>query len=137
MFTLDQKLKEDSIFICDLQFCSLLLMNNKSFPWLILVPRKPDLKELIDLNFEEQIVVLKEINQISKILQNITKADKLNIAILGNVVNQLHIHIIARFKNDAAFPKPVFGHEITLYNEKDVQELISKIKNELQNYDRQ
>lgn len=131
MFKLDEKLQADCFFISDLKFSTLLLMNNANYPWLILVPRQENIAELIDLSFENQIIVLQEINQVCQILQKIFNPYKLNIANLGNMVRQLHIHIIARFENDIAFPKPVWGSAAKFYNETDAQNLINKIKNYL------
>ncbi len=124
MFLLDERLKNDTIEVANLDLCKVLLMNNKDFLWIILVPQKENLKELIDLNFDEQIILLQEINLISKILQDNFKPDKLNIATLGNIVNQLHFHIIARYKNDKIFPKPVWGVECEKYQENEALKLI-------------
>ncbi len=129
MFQLDEKLQADTFFIADLKMSRLLLMNDSNYPWLILVPKKPNLVEITDLIFDEQIVVLQEVNLIAEILKKSFNADKLNIANLGNVVKQLHIHIIARFKNDTTFPKPVWGNASAIpYQEKAVQDLIIKIR---------
>lgn len=129
MFTLDSKLNADTFLIADLKISRLLLMNDSNYPWLILVPRKADLVELTDLNFEEQVEVLREINLVAKILQENFGAEKLNIGALGNVVKQLHIHVIARFKNDAAFPKPVWGAVAAKpYLENEAEEIIKKIR---------
>jgi diadenosine tetraphosphate (Ap4A) HIT family hydrolase len=129
MFLLDSRLAADCFFIADLKISRLLLMNDCNYPWLILVPRKPDLIELVDLEFEEQIELLREINLLGKILQKNFSAEKLNIAALGNVVKQLHIHIVGRFKNDAAFPKPVFGAmPVKPYETEAAQNLIRKIQ---------
>lgn len=124
MFLLDERLKNDTFEVANLDLCKVLLMNNKDFLWIILVPQKENLKELIDLNFDEQIILLQEINLISKILQDSFKPDKLNIATLGNIVNQLHFHIIARYKNDKIFPKPVWGVEFEKYQENEALKLI-------------
>ena len=102
MFQLDPKLQADTFLIKDLKMSRLLLMNDANYPWLILVPRKANLVEITDLAMDEQIAVLQEINLVAEILKKSFKADKLNIANLGNVVSQLHIHVIARFKNDPA-----------------------------------
>ncbi len=129
MFLLNPKLKSDTHFIADLKISRLFLMNDSNYPWLILVPRKADLIEFTDLSFEDQIEVLREINLVGKILQENFGAEKLNIAALGNVVSQLHIHVIARKKNDATFPKPVWGNSVAKpYAEQDAQDLIKKIK---------
>jgi len=133
MFFLDSKLKADTFFVTDLKISRVLLMNNANYPWLILVPRKPDLVELTDLTFDEQIAVLREINLVSQILQRKFQPHKLNIGALGNVVRQLHIHVIARFENDAAFPKPVWGEASKPYEQKDVQDLVQEIKLYLEN----
>ena len=130
MFELDKKLQADTFFIKDLEISRLLLMNDSNYPWLILVPRKAGLIELNDLSFFEQTEVLHEINIVGKVLKENFKADKLNIANLGNVVSQLHIHVIARFKNDVAFPKSVWGAVAAKpYEEKAAQKLINELQN--------
>jgi len=104
-------------------------MNDANYIWLILVPRKPDSIELTDLSFEEQTEVLREINSVAALLKRKFHADKLNIAALGNVVSQLHIHIIARQKNDVTFPKPVWGNATSKpYSTQAAQDLVKKIK---------
>lgn len=128
MFTLDPKLNADTFLVADLKISRVLLMNNANYPWLILVPRQKDLVELIDLSFEDQIQVLREINLVSKILQKKFNSHKLNIAALGNVVRQLHIHVIARFENDAAFPKPVWGEAAKPYAQQDAKNLVQELQ---------
>jgi len=124
-FILDQRLENDCFFIKDLKLSKLLLMNNALYPWFILVPRRKNMTEIIDLSASYQEILLEEINQISKIIQNNYQPDKLNIANLGNIVSQLHIHIIARFKDDPSFPNPVWlDKNKSSYQEKT----ISKIK---------
>ncbi len=131
MFALNKQLDSDSFFVVDLKFCRVLLMNNANFPWLILVPRVLDAVELTDLTFEQQTEILKELNLVTKFLQKKFSPHKINIGALGNIVRQLHIHVIARFEDDKAFPKPVWGFEIQKYDEKVAQELIAQIKTEL------
>ena len=129
MFTLNSKLEADTFFICDLKISRLLLMNDSNYPWLILVPRQDGLVELTDLNFDEQTEILREINLLGKILKESFAVEKLNIGALGNVVKQLHIHVIGRFQNDASFPKPVWGSVAAKpYTELAAQDLIKKIK---------
>jgi diadenosine tetraphosphate (Ap4A) HIT family hydrolase len=129
MFILNSQLKLDTHFVADLKISQLLLMNDSNYVWLILVPRKPDLIELIDLSFEEQTTVLQEINLVGKMLKEHFGAEKLNIAALGNVVSQLHIHVIGRKKNDVTFPKPVWGNAPAKpYEESVALELVKKIK---------
>ncbi len=134
MFALHPQLKADTHFICDLPISSLLLMNDANYLWFILVPRKPDLIELTDLHFDEQTKVLGEINLVARILKKEFHFDKLNIGALGNVVSQLHIHVIGRKKNDATFPKPVWGNAPAKpYETKDAETLIKKLKSLLPN----
>jgi diadenosine tetraphosphate (Ap4A) HIT family hydrolase len=134
MFVLNQKLADDTFWICDLKISRLLLMNDANYLWFILVPKKSDLVELIDLNFDEQIEVLREINLVAKILKTDFAAEKINIAALGNAVKQLHIHVIGRFENDATFPKPVWGNAPTKpYQTSAAQDLIAKFKLKISN----
>lgn len=129
MFSLHPTLNSDTFHIVDLKLSTLLLMNDSNYPWLILVPRKEGAVEIIDLNFEEQLELLREINQVSSVLRKGFVVDKLNIAGLGNVVSQLHIHVIARKKDDKVFPKPVWGNAPAVpYKNSEAQELIKKIR---------
>jgi hypothetical protein len=134
MFTLHPQLKSDTHFICNLTLSSALLMNDANYLWLILVPRKPDLIELTDLSFAEQTQVLREINFVAEILKKEFNVEKLNIAALGNVVSQLHVHVIGRKKNDATFPKPVWGNAPAKpYAANEAEALIQKLKSLLPN----
>ena len=137
MFILDKKLQQDSFFIADLELCKVLLMNDANYPWLILVPRQNNLKDIIDLSFDDQIILLKEINFVAEIFKKEFEFDKLNIANLGNVVSQLHIHVIARKKNDITFPKPVWGNAKALeYNGNNLTITLEKIQKYFKNVDR-
>jgi diadenosine tetraphosphate (Ap4A) HIT family hydrolase len=137
MFILDKKLQQDSFFIADLELCKVLLMNDANYPWLILVPRQNNLKEIIDLSFDDQIILLKEINFVAEIFKKEFEFDKLNIANLGNVVSQLHIHVIARKKNDATFPRPVWGNAQALeYHGNHLTKTLEKIQKYFNNVDR-
>lgn len=130
MFVLDSRLELDSFLVAELKISKLLLMNDCNYLWLILVPKIADAKELIDLDFQTQTQLLEEINLISKTLKENFPCDKLNIATLGNVVSQLHIHLIARQKNDATFPRPVWGNsDPKFYQQEEAQKLIKKIQN--------
>ena len=131
MFKLDPQLKKDTFFIKDLKLCQVLLMNNSLYPWVILVPKKADLVEIIDLSEADQILLMEEIALVSKALQRHLKPKKLNVANLGNMVSQLHIHIIARFENDPAFPKPVWGQESKLYLDDELKKIIEWMGEEI------
>ena len=108
-FTLHPQLAKDTVPVGDLPLSRILLVNDANFPWLILVPRRAGLTELIDLEENEQVQLLGEIANSARVLKTITTCDKLNIAALGNQVPQLHVHVIARRHGDAAWPKPVWG----------------------------
>ncbi|MGB1290974.1 MAG: HIT domain-containing protein [Pseudoalteromonas sp.] len=108
-FALAPELARDCIDVADWPLCKVLLMNDSQYPWFILVPRKAGLKESIDLSETEQIVLMQESAKLSRLLQDVFSPDKLNVAALGNMVPQLHIHHIARYKSDAAWPAPVWG----------------------------
>jgi diadenosine tetraphosphate (Ap4A) HIT family hydrolase len=109
IWSLHPQLAQDTVPVGDLALARVLLANDANFPWLILVPRKPELVELIDLEENEQVQLLGEIAAAARVLKQITACDKLNIAALGNQVSQLHVHVIARRQSDAAWPKPVWG----------------------------
>ena len=109
-WSLDPQLTRDTVPLGDLPLSRVLLMNDASYPWLILVPRRPRLVEIIDLAQSEQAQLMAEIAQVAQALKAATACDKLNIAAIGNVVAQLHVHLVARRRGDAAWPKPVWGH---------------------------
>jgi diadenosine tetraphosphate (Ap4A) HIT family hydrolase len=108
-WSLDAQLARDCILAGDLALSRVLLNADANYPWLILVPRRARLVELIDLDEMGRGVLMREIAEVARALKAITGCDKLNVAALGNVVAQLHVHVIARFKTDAAWPNPVWG----------------------------
>lgn len=108
-FQLDPRLAADTVLVCEAPLSRVLLMNDANYPWLILVPRRVGLRELIDLPHEEQAMLWAEIAQVSEAMCELFVPDKLNVAALGNVVAQLHVHVIARYASDSAWPAPVWG----------------------------
>jgi diadenosine tetraphosphate (Ap4A) HIT family hydrolase len=106
---LDPQLARDTVAIGDLPLSRILLMNDANYPWLLLVPRRPGLIELIDLDEPDREQLIAEIWRVSRGLKAVAPCDKLNIAASGNLVPQLHIHIVARRRTDVAWPKPVWG----------------------------
>jgi diadenosine tetraphosphate (Ap4A) HIT family hydrolase len=108
-WSLHPQLAADTVPVGDLALTRVLLSNDANFPWLILVPRRSGLTELIDLEETAQVQLLGEVAGAARVLKSITACDKLNIAALGNQVPQLHVHVIARRHSDAAWPKPVWG----------------------------
>jgi diadenosine tetraphosphate (Ap4A) HIT family hydrolase len=108
-FTLHPRLAADTVALGQWPLCRLLLMNDGRFPWLILVPARPDLREIHDLPPSERAVLIEEIARAAGLMQQAFGADKMNVAALGNQVPQLHVHVIARFTGDPAWPNPVWG----------------------------
>ena len=108
-WSLHPQLKKDTIEIGDLPLSRVLVIKDANYPWLLLVPRREETVEIIDLDEVEQAQLMTEISRVARALKEITQCDKLNIAALGNVVPQLHVHVIARHQSDVAWPKPVWG----------------------------
>lgn len=108
-FSLDSRLAADSLSVAELPLSSLRLMRDSRYVWLMLVPRKPELVEILDLTEEERAQLMREIALVGAALKAETRCDKLNVGALGNIVAQLHVHVIARFAGDAAWPGPVWG----------------------------
>lgn len=108
-WSLHPQLAQDTVPVGDLALARVLLAKDANYPWLILVPRRADLVELIDLDDNAQVQLLGEVAAAARALKSVTECDKLNIAALGNQVPQLHVHVIARRHSDAAWPKPVWG----------------------------
>ena len=108
-WSLHSQLKKDTIDIGDLPLCKVLVIKDAHYPWLLLVPRRKGAVEIVDLDKAELTQLIGEIADASRALKSLTGCDKINVAALGNVVAQLHVHVIARFHADAAWPKPVWN----------------------------
>jgi diadenosine tetraphosphate (Ap4A) HIT family hydrolase len=108
-FNLDPKLEADSEFVCDLKLSQVRLIKNAAFPWILLIPRQNDMVEITDLSVSDQEELLREIRQAMNLFKEVFSPKKLNVANLGNVVAQLHVHVIARFETDKAWPGPVWN----------------------------
>jgi diadenosine tetraphosphate (Ap4A) HIT family hydrolase len=108
-WSLHPQLEKDTVNIGDLPLCRVLVIHDSNYPWLLLVPRRENAVEIIDLDEVEQAQLMTEIARASRALKDVTECSKLNVAALGNVVSQLHVHIIARRDGDAAWPRPVWG----------------------------
>lgn len=128
MFELDPQLQKDCIELGQFDLCTLLLMNDSNYPWFILVPRREEMREIYELEEEDQALLLKESNFMARILKHYFYADKINIAALGNVVSQLHIHHIARYSDDIGWPAPVWGaHPAVAYTEEQLDKIYDVI----------
>jgi diadenosine tetraphosphate (Ap4A) HIT family hydrolase len=108
-FKLHPRLEADTAFVTDLPLCRVLAMNDARYPWLILVPRR-EATELHDLNARDRALLIEQIAMTCAKLKSLTNATKINVGALGNLVPQLHVHIVARNPGDAAWPGPVWGH---------------------------
>lgn len=128
-FALDARLEADSALVLNGPLSQIRLMNDSRYPWIVLVPRIADASEWIDLSEREQQILLSEINIAGKVLREYFHCEKINIGALGNIVRQLHVHVIARTSQDQAWPGPVWGHgEARVYPELELRELIDKLK---------
>jgi diadenosine tetraphosphate (Ap4A) HIT family hydrolase len=131
-WSLHPQLKQDTIDIGDLPLSKVLVIKDANYPWLMLVPRRLEKVEIIDLDEVEQAQLMAEVSRAAKALKEITKCDKLNIAALGNVVPQLHVHVIARRSSDAAWPRPVWGVVPPLaHDAAEVQHFISALRRKI------
>ena len=127
-FSLDPQLAADTLAVADLPLCAVRLMRDAHYPWLILVPRRAGLAEIIDLGADERSQLMAEIAAASEALRASFRCDKLNVAAIGNMVRQLHVHVIARRKDDLAWPKPVWGFAAPRpYGVGEAEELVKKL----------
>ncbi len=129
MFALDSRLAQDTLLLGDFPLCRLLLMNDSQYPWFILVPRREAVSEVFQLAQEEQLMLWNETTRLAETLKDALAADKMNIATLGNMVSQLHMHVIVRRKDDVAWPAPVWGkHAAVAYTASEVIALRERLR---------
>lgn len=121
-FDINPRLEGDSVYVTDLELCAVRLMKDANYPWLLMVPRRADLIEIIDLDQADRALLMDEVCAVSEALKTATDGEKLNVAALGNQVAQLHVHVIARFRDDAAWPNPVWGAAAPIAYDTDVLE---------------
>ena len=108
-FELDKRLAKDTVFVAHWNLCEVRLMDDAQFPWLVLVPRRVGAIELDDLDESDRTRLMHEIQRAMKALRAVVECDKLNVGALGNIVRQLHVHVVARKQDDPAWPGPVWG----------------------------
>ncbi|WP_185266908.1 HIT domain-containing protein [Halopseudomonas xiamenensis] len=129
MFNLHSQLVNDGIWIGDFELSTLLLMNDRQFPWFILVPRREDVTEIFQLDQEDRVQLLNESCWLAEALKDGFAAHKINVAALGNMVSQLHIHHIVRYREDPAWPAPVWGKlPPVAYGEEQLNECVSRLQ---------
>lgn len=131
-FALDPRLATDTRLAASLPLCDVLLMNDARYPWLVLVPRRTGLVEITDLTDNEQALLWQEVNQAGRALRAAASFDKLNLGALGNIVRQLHVHLVGRGEGDAAWPGPVWGHgQAQAYAESALHERLATLRHAL------
>ncbi|WP_288077738.1 MULTISPECIES: HIT domain-containing protein [Pseudomonas] len=129
MFALDQRLQQDTLTIGDFPLCRLLLSNDSNYPWFILVPRINGISEVFQLSVIDQQKLWNETTTLAQLLSERFGADKMNIGALGNVVSQLHVHVIVRKRDDMAWPAPVWGkHPARPYTEEQVAAIRARLR---------
>ena len=109
-FSLHPCLQQDCLVLGRFELCQALLMNDSTYPWLILVPERPAIREIFELTDADQMQLIRESSRLAAHLQSAFDADKLNVAAIGNLVSQLHVHHVVRYRTDLAWPAPVWGH---------------------------
>ena len=115
-FTLHKQLAADTTLVKELDLCLVLLINDANYPWTVLVPKRAGATDIHKLSHDDQIQLVKESSVLSEAMETLFKPHKLNVAAIGNIVPQLHIHHVARYKSDIAWPSPVWGFaEATVY----------------------
>ena len=127
-FKIDKKFLKSSHHITELKLCSIRLHDNSKFPWIILIPKRNKITDMSDLNSKDQILLIKEIVYVSKIMRKLFKTPKLNVEKVGNIVPQLHIHIIARYKKDSSWPLSVWVVKGKCYSAKALKDVVNKIR---------
>lgn len=129
MFTLDSRLQQDTVPVGDFPLCRLLLMNDAQYPWFILVPRREDVSELFQLDEQDQQALWRETTFLAEVLKDSFAADKMNVATLGNMVAQLHMHVIVRRRDDAAWPAPVWGKQAAVpYTVQQIEQVKERLR---------
>ena len=127
-FKIDKKFLNSSHHIIELKLCSIRLHDNSKFPWVILIPKRNKITDISDLNSKDQILLMKEIVHVSKVMKKLFKTSKLNIEKIGNMVPQLHIHVIARSTKDSSWPLSVWVVKGKNYTETALSIMMHKVR---------
>ena len=127
-FSLHPQLVNDCFELADFPLCKLLLCNDSAYPWFILVPKVDDISEIYQLDWQQQQQLLNESSLLSELLMQIFAGDKMNVAALGNVVEQLHVHHVVRYKTDVSWPKPIWGQQpLTPYSDEQLANIKAQL----------
>ena len=127
----DKNFLNSSYYLGELKLCSVRLIDNQKFPWIILIPKRKSITDISELKLKDQLLLMKEIVYCSRLMKKIFKTSKLNVEKIGNIVPQLHIHIIARNKNDSSWPLSVWVVKSKNYSKLSLEKIINKIKKPL------
>ncbi|MDB2678864.1 HIT family protein [Candidatus Pelagibacter bacterium] len=127
-FKLNKKFLKSSYHLLDLKLCTVRLHDNSKFPWIMLIPKRKNINDITDLNSKDQMLLMREIVFSSQVMKKLFKTSKLNVEKVGNIVSQLHIHIIARYKKDNSWPLSVWVVKGKLYSAKALKEVVNKIR---------
>ena len=130
-FKLEKKFLKTSHHLTDLKLCTIRINDNSKFPWIILIPKRNKVTDMSDLNSRDQILLMKEIVYVSKIMKKLFKTSKLNVEKIGNIVPQLHIHIIARSKKDSSWPLSVWVVKGKNYSKTALKVIVDKLRKAL------
>ena len=130
-FKLDRKFLKSSHHMTDLKLCTIRLNDNSKFPWIILIPKRNKINDMSDLKSKDQILLMKEIVYVSKVMKKLFKTSKLNVEKIGNIVPQLHIHIIARSKKDSSWPLSVWVVKEKNYSKIALKVMVDKVRKAL------
>ena len=126
-FKIDKKFLKSSHHIIELKLCSIRLHDNSKFPWVILIPKRNNITDISDLNSKDQLLLMKEVVYVSKVMKKLFETSKLNVEKIGNIVPQLHIHIISRKKTDNTWPLSVWVVRGKKYSVKNLKDILNKI----------
>jgi diadenosine tetraphosphate (Ap4A) HIT family hydrolase len=131
MTKISKNFLKDSYFLTDLKLCNVRLIDNSKFPWVILIPKRKKITDIFQLKKKDQHLLIKEMTYVSKVMKRTFKAFNLNVEKIGNIVPQLHIHIIARLKKDASWPLSVWVVKKKNYQKEELTKIIIKLKKNL------
>ena len=128
MYRINKKFLKSSHHTTELKLCSIRLHDNSKFPWIILIPKRKNITDISELSSKDQLLLMKEIVYSSKVMKKLFKTSKLNVEKIGHIVPQLHIHIIARYKNDSSWPLSVWVVKGKAYSAKELKDVTNKIR---------
>ena len=128
MYRINKKFLKSSHHTTELKLCSIRLHDNSKFPWIILIPKRKNITDISELSSKDQLLLMKEIVYSSKVMKKLFKTSKLNVEKVGNIVPQLHIHIIARYKKDSSWPLSVWVVKGKTYSAKVLKDVVNKIR---------